>query len=812
VSIKKDQNTITKKRWYNLRTKRSFRVWGLLFLILLAWFWFALPKQLFNAPTSYIIEDKDGNLLNATIAADGQWRFPPNKNIPQKFIDCITVFEDKRFFYHPGADPIAIGRALLKDIKNGETAQGGSTLTMQVIRLSKKNNKRSIWNKIKESILAVRAEVSYSKKEILAMYAGNAPFGSNVVGLDAAAWRYFGRSPDKLSWGEMAALAVLPNAPSLVHPGKNRDVLLKKRNKLLDKLVAEKKIDESTCSLARLEPLPGQPLALPQNALHLFQRFKSDNKKSDGETKIITTVDGSLQNSVAKIIAQHQSVLKGNGINNACALVLDVETGNTLAYVGNIYATANKEMESDVDVIAAPRSPGSALKPILYAAMLSDGLILPNSIIADIPMQIGNYAPQNFDLGYDGAVPAGNALARSLNIPAVKLLQQYKYQRFYETLQQCGITTLNRSADTYGLSLILGGCEVTMWDIAGVYASMARVVNHQEKNSGVISSNDFHPPNYKFAAPSNKPSAKNIPLDATSIWFTFQAMKEVMRPGEEGLWQQFTSSKTVAWKTGTSFGFRDGWAIGITPKNVVAVWVGNTNGTGRPELVGIKTAAPILFDIFRLLPAVSLPAVQAGWFTKPAYNFSFIPVCRQSGYRANIDCPDTDTLFMPPNGNKAPLCPYHKMINLDAAGQYRVTEDCESPSAMQHKSWFILSPAMEYYYKQKNADYKVMPPFKPGCSFAETGKLIEIIYPQPDAKIYVPLEISGEKGKTIFTAAHRRAGAKIYWSLDDGFIATTQNFHQIALNPSPGKHIITLVDENGISVSRQFEILEKEKN
>ncbi len=810
MSIKENQytttnNIISKKRWYNLRTKLPLRARGLLFVVLLTWFWFALPKQLFNAPTSYIIEDKDGNLLNATIATDGQWRFPPNKNIPQKFIDCITAFEDKRFFYHPGVDPIAIGRAFLKDIKNGETAQGGSTLTMQVVRLSKKDNRRTIWNKIKESILAVRVEVSYSKKEILCMYAGNAPFGSNVVGLDAAAWRYFGRSPDKLSWGEMAALAVLPNAPSLVHPGKNREVLLKKRNKLLDKLLTDKKIDESSCNLARLEPLPGEPLALPQNALHLFQRFKSDNKNFKKETKIITTVDGALQNSVAKIIAQHQSVLKGNGINNACALVLDVETGNTIAYVGNIYDPRNKEMESDVDVIAAPRSPGSALKPILYASMLSDGLILPNSLIADIPMQIGNYAPQNFDLGYDGAVPASNALARSLNIPAVKLLQQYKYQRFYETLQQCGITTLKRSADTYGLSLILGGSEVTMWDLAGVYASMARTLNHQAKNNGVINTNDFHPPNYKFSSPANKPSAKNNQLDATSIWFTFQAMKEVMRPGEEGLWQQFTSSQTIAWKTGTSFGFRDGWAIGITPKNVVAVWVGNTDGVGRPGLIGIKTAAPILFDIFRLLPAVS-------WFSKPIYNFCFVPVCRQSGFRANIDCPDVDTLFMPPNGDKAPLCPYHKMINLDATGQYRVTEDCESPSAMQHKSWFILSPAMEYYYKQRNADYKVMPAFKPGCNFAETGKLIEIIYPQPDAKIYVPLEVSGEKGKTIFTAAHRRAGAKIYWSLDDSFAGITQNFHQIALNPAPGKHIITLVDENGISVSRQFEILEKEKN
>ncbi|MEP7143055.1 MAG: transglycosylase domain-containing protein, partial [Ferruginibacter sp.] len=401
-------NTISKSKNSPNRFKIFLRRWWIPVLIaLLSWFWLSLPNQLFNTPTSYVIEDKDGNLLNASIAEDGQWRFPYNKKVPQKFIDCITTFEDKRFFYHPGVDPIAIARAIIKNIKNKGVVQGGSTINMQVMRLSKGDNRRTIWNKLKESILAIRLQCGYSKKEVLALYAANAPFGSNVVGLDAAAWRYFGRNPAKLSWGEMAALAVLPNAPALVHPGKNRAVLLKKRNALLDQLMAAGKIDAGTCALAKLETLPGAPLPLPQNAPHLLQRFKMYNKLVKGPTIIITTLDGNLQKNVAAIVQQHQSVLKGNGINNACALVLDVETGNTLAYVGNIYAPANREMESDVDVIAAPRSPGSALKPILYAAMLSDGLILPNSIIPDIPTQIGNYSPKNFDLGYDGAVPAG---------------------------------------------------------------------------------------------------------------------------------------------------------------------------------------------------------------------------------------------------------------------------------------------------------------------------------------------------------------------------------------------------------------------
>lgn len=771
----------------------------------MVWFWMLLPDKLFNDPTSYVIEDENGDLLNASIAADGQWRFPYSKNIPEKFTACITTFEDKRFFHHPGIDPLSIARAVLKNSKSKRVVQGGSTITMQVIRLSKKNARRSFWNKLKETLLAFRLECSYSKKSILAMYASNAPFGSNVVGLDAAAWRYFGRNPADLSWGEMAALAVLPNAPALVHPGKNRAVLLKKRNALLDKLAAAGKISLSTSNLAKLESLPGNPLPLPQFAPHLLQRFKNDNKKMAGLTGIRTTINAGLQKNISKIIQQHHAVLKGNGINNLCALVLDVETGNALAYVGNVFDPANREMESDVDVIAAPRSPGSALKPVLYAAALSEGLILPASVLPDIPTQIGGYAPQNFDLSYDGAVPANLALARSLNIPAVKLLQQYKYQRFYETLQNCGITTLNRSADTYGLSMILGGCEVKMWEIAGVYASMARVLNHQLIKKGIMDDADFHPPNYikNQQVFQQKKTVKSVSLDATSIWFTFQAMQEVMRPGEEGLWQQFTSSKKIAWKTGTSFGFRDGWAIGVTPKNVVAVWVGNTDGEGRPGLIGVQTAAPVLFDIFRLLPSVS-------WFAKPAYNFTHIPVCRQSGYRAGMDCTDVDTLFMPPNAEKAPVCMYHKSIHLDSSGTFRVTGQCYSPLLMKHKSWFVLSPAMEYYYKQHHADYTTLPPFTQACTYAETGRVIELIYPQQDARIYVPVELNGEKGKTIFSAAHRNSKAKVFWSLDDTFLGTTQNFHQIALSPAAGKHIITLVDENGITLSRQFEILEKE--
>ncbi|WP_317042434.1 penicillin-binding protein 1C [Mucilaginibacter sp. OK098] len=763
-----------------------------------------MPKPLFNSPTSYVIDDTDGQLLGASIATDGQWRFPPNAEVPEKFKQCIIAFEDKRFMHHPGFDILALGRAIKQNFHSSKITSGGSTITMQVIRLATRH-KRNIWNKLIEMFMAVRLEAGYSKNEILSFYTSNAPFGSNVIGLDAASWRYFGRSPDKLSWGEMAAMAVLPNAPSLVHPGRNRAILLKKRNLLLDKLYHQGVIDSITAALAKFEPVPDRPMPLPQLAPHLLERFKSDHQtNTHGDTRLRTSIRSSLQQQVNEILERHHQVLKSNEINNIAAVVLDVETGAALAYAGNIAHPEDPEMESDVDVVDAPRSPGSTLKPMLYASMLQDGLLLPNSLMPDIPTQIAGYHPENFDLGYDGAVPASRALSRSLNVPAVKMLQQFKYERFYGVLQKMGITTLKKPADHYGLSLILGGGENTLWELSGAYADMARVLNHYTKYNGKYDPTDYHNPVYSVSSRKNKPEfEKSGLLDAGSIYYTLQAMEEVMRPGEEMLWQQFSSSQRVAWKTGTSFGFRDGWAIGITPKYVVGVWVGNTDGEGRPNLTGISTAAPALFEIFRLLP------VTRDWFEMPVGEMVKIKVCHQSGYRAGEYCDDTDDLWVPKSGLKAPVCPYHQLVHLSADGKWQVTGNCTPPNQIINKHWFVLPPSMEYYYKTKNYQYRVLPPFRPDCVQAENAAPMEVIYPKDGAKIYVPLEADGSRGRVIFNAAHRQSGVKIFWHLDDKYVGETKDFHQMALNPPPGKHVLTLVDGNGNTVHIGFEVLAK---
>ncbi|HTI61501.1 penicillin-binding protein 1C [Mucilaginibacter sp.] len=775
------------------------------FLVLcLIWFWFCLPKRLFTYPTSYVIDDEKGQLLGASIARDGQWRFPYDTNVPEKFKQCIIAFEDKRFEHHPGVDIVALGRAFKQNIGGRHVVSGGSTLTMQVIRLATKD-KRTYWNKFTEIFKALRLEIKYNKKQILAMYASNAPFGSNVVGLDAASWRYFGRSPDKLSWGEMAAMAVLPNSPSLVHPGKNRAILLKKRNLLLDKLHEQGIIDASTASLAKLEPIPDQPVPLPQLAPHLLQRFKADlQNEPDSSTRITTSIRSTLQRQVNLVLERNHDVLKGNDINNIAAIVLDVETGQTLAYCGNISHPEDSTMQSDVDVISAPRSPGSTLKPLLFANMLHDGLILPNSLVPDVPTQIIGFHPRNFDLAYDGAVPASKALSRSLNVPAVKMLQQFKSERFYDFLHRIGITTLNKPATHYGLSLILGGGENNLWELTGAYADMARVLNHYNGiYGGKYDTADYHSPVYAPQPAKEHHLEKNGMLDAASIYYTFQAMEEVMRPGEEMLWQHFSSSQRVAWKTGTSFGFRDGWAIGITPRYVVGVWVGNTDGEGRPGLTGITTAAPVMFEIFRLLP------VSREWFTMPVNDMVKIKICRQSGYRAGVYCDDTYQMWVPQGGLRAAVCPWHQPVHLDKTGKWQVTGDCEPPSEMITKNWFVLPPSMEYYYKTKNYQYHVLPPFRPDCALNTKSNPMELIYPKEGAKIYVPLEVDGKRGRMVCNAAHRQPGIKIFWHLDDKYVGETADFHQMALSPPPGLHKLTLVDANGNSVQVNFEILEK---
>jgi penicillin-binding protein 1C len=763
------------------------------FLLLLIYY-FSLPGTLFKEPYSTVIESSDGELLGAKIARDGQWRFPAQDSVPDKFKKCIVYFEDEYFYRHPGFNPVAMINAIKQNRKAGKVVRGGSTLTQQVIRLSRKGKKRTYFEKIIEVILSTRLELGYSKNEILELYAAHAPFGGNVVGLEMAAWRYFGVQSNQLSWAESATLAVLPNAPSLIYPGKNQIKLLEKRNRLLLKLNQEGVIDQQTYELSIDEPLPQKPYNLPQIAPHLLQRAA---KNEEGE-RIKTTIDYTLQNRVNQIAKYYYNQYKQNEVNNLAILVIDVKTRNVISYIGN--SPTDNDHQKDVDIIDAPRSTGSILKPLLYAAMLDDGELLPNTLVADVPTQIAGYTPQNFNLTFDGAVPAHRALSRSLNIPSVLMLQDFGVNKFYEELQKFELKDINKSPDHYGLSLILGGAESNLWDLCRTYSNLSSTVNYFNKSHGKYRTNEFAELNYNhdFEADfGSETDQKNI-IGAGSIWLTYNAMEEVNRPEGDEAWKFYDSSLKIAWKTGTSFGNRDAWAIGTNSRYVVGIWAGNATGEGRPTLTGVTSAAPILFDVFNLLP-------RQRWFGIPYEDLNEVEVCSLSGYLAKEGCPKIKQ-WVTKKGKSTRVCPYHKTIHLDKTQQFQVNSSCESVENIVTKNWFVLPPVMAWYYKGKHIEYLPLPPFKEDCLGTQTIAM-DFIYPKTNSKIYLTKNFNSEIQPVIFKVAYSQREKQLFWYVDHVYKGVTKVFHEKPIIMNAGFHYITVVDESGNEITRKVEII-----
>jgi penicillin-binding protein 1C len=761
-----------------------------------------LPVPKLDPPHSTVVEAADGTLLGARIADDGQWRFPAYSGVPDKFKKALLTFEDRYFYYHPGINPVALFRAFRQNLKAGQIVSGGSTITMQVARLAGRNRPRTYSSKIIEVIQAFKLEIFRSKEKILEMYASNAPFGGNCIGLDAAAWRYAGKSPEDITWAEAAALAVLPNSPSLVFPGKNQELLERKRNELLERMFKREYFDSLTLILALDEPLLHEPKSLPSKAPHLTDLFYMNNR---GE-RIRTTIDPVLQERTTDIVNSHQKKLAENYIFNIAAIIVDVPTGEVLAYVGNSTNSGMDPHGGDIDLIRSPRSTGSILKPFLYAAMQLSGELLPNSLVSDIPTRFPGFTPKNFDQSYSGAVTAASALSQSLNIPAVGMLQKYTPERFLELLLKSGFTTFTKPAGHYGLSLILGGGETTLWELTGAYASLSRILGRFNRENKYIIE-DYHPP--VLIASKNHQGATSIdsdpPLSAAAIWLTYQALQKVNRPETEAGWQYFSSVPELAWKTGTSYGFRDAWAVGTTPEYVIGVWAGNADGEGRPGLTGITAAAPVLFDLAGIMR-------QSEWFTPPYGEMTAIKVCRQSGYRAGPDCTDTEETEICVNGLRSIACPYHRIIHLDKSRTHQVTTGCLPASEIINEPWFVLPPAMEYFYRQKHPEYKTLPPFKKGCTPEENQSVMELIYPTNGIRIFIPRDHTGKQTRIICEVIHRNPSKKIFWHLDKEYISETKIIHQTEIFAGPGNHLLTLVDEDGNTIICHFAIVDLSPN
>ena len=753
-------------------------------VMLLLWL-FVLPQRLFKDTVySTVVESAEGELLGARIAEDGQWRFPPAGEVPERFAKALIQFEDRRFRWHPGVDVLAVGRALRENARSGHVVSGGSTITMQVIRISR-GRERTMWQKVVEAVEAVRLECRHTKKHILSLYAAHAPFGGNVVGLEAAAWRYFGVPAGDLSWGESALLAVLPNAPASLHPGKGREELLEKRNRLLKRLLEHGDIDADTYNEAVREPLPEKPVPLPAYASHYVAGCPSGVLTRSG-------IRLPLQRAVEEAVRVRSDALAAEGVADMAAVVIDNSTGEIVAYVGNS-SPLRKRPGSDVDIARSPRSTGSILKPFLYEAALEDGTILPYTLLPDVPVNLNGFAPQNFDREFYGAVPANEALARSLNVPAVFLLRQYGVPRFYDVLVKAGLTTLTHDASHYGLSLILGGAEGALLDIVRAYAGMVR---------------DFSTPPSAPLEMTEKASLEMtgkaslevagkgavLPARQMAIWYMFEALKEVNRPDQLD-WRLIGSVRKAAWKTGTSYGFRDAWAVGMTPEYTIGVWAGNAEGAGVPGLTGARAAGPAMFDILNLLP-------QGGWFEEPSLKTAIFKddtpsgrgpvlkngqkqgrggnggvvwadVCAASGHLAGPECPETVNIPLPEKAMESAPCPYHK------------------------GGVFVLPPSMEWYYRPHHPEYV--------GDRKSADKAMEFIYPSaPGSVLRMPAKMGLEEPGIVFRVAHRDAGATLWWHMDGAYVGETRLVHEIRLSPQPGHHRLTVTDASGETVTTTF--------
>lgn len=777
----------------SLVLKRYSKLASVMLASLLSALWIGLqwpdwPVTLQQPLWSVALYDRQGQLLDVQLASDQQWRmFYRGDLIPTRYQQALLHFEDRHFFWHPGINPLAIGRAAWNNLTEQQVVSGASTITMQLARLAYGQSPRSFTQKIREAWLALQLEWHYDKAQILVMYASLAPFGGNVVGLQSASWWYFGREPATLSWAEAALLAVLPNNPGALYPGRSNEPLRLKRNRLLTALAAQGLLSDLDLELALSEPLPQKAKGWPHDAPHLLNQLR---KQYPQQQRFDTTLDGTLQRQTFQLLQRHSRYLAQQSVHNVAALIVDHQQMNILAYHGNV--TMDSQAGAHVDIIRSARSSGSILKPFLFAAQLDAGLILPTALQADIRSQFGGYSPANFDLQFRGAVPAGQALAESLNVPAVRQLARFGVAPFKDVLVALGLKTLTKSADHYGLSLILGGAETRLVDLTQAYAAMAHAIGKR----------DMTVPTLRTLQQQAQPQL-HIPFSVGAAYITLQTLTEVERPDSEGSWRDYSKSQTIAWKTGTSFGLRDAWSIGTSGRYSIGVWVGNADGRPAPVLTGGQSAGPVLFDLFHQLPL-------ANWLSPPLYDLETVEVCKADGFPKRLDC-DSSLTYKPKNAKLQLGHGYMQQLWLDPSEQYQLPQGCVQGMASHPKTRLVLPLAMAWFYQMRYPEYSEAPPVWPGCEGDATEhEAIAILSPVSLGKIMLPLQGDGKLGSAIFRAVTRDPQQTLDWHFAGKYLGRTRSPHHMAIQAPSGHYELVLTASDGSRLTRVIDVVRPE--
>jgi penicillin-binding protein 1C len=736
-------------------------------------------KPIFNADYSVMVLSSKGELLNAYLNSEEQWHLPPiNNQIPDKLKTAAIVFEDENFYNHIGVDFSAIARAFFQNYKSGKIISGASTIPMQVARMSNPK-KRNYINKFLEACFAIKISLHYSKDNLLKLYLDHAPYGGNVIGYQAASLKFFGKNADMLTWSEAATLAVLPNAPGLIYPTSTSDELMKKRNQLLAVLLDKEYINEQAYQLALLEPIPDRFLSFNSLSPHLSRHLKINNTDIN---VFNTTIDADIQKKCNNIALRYRNIYSTYGIHNLSILVSETNTGNVISYVGSP-DFFDDENGGQVDGVISPRSSGSILKPFLYALCFDEGVITPESFIRDLPTYFDGFTPQNASREYNGVIKAKDALIQSLNIPAVRLLNSYGVHQFYYFLNEAGLTTLFRNSDDYGLPLILGGAEVSMWEMVSLFRGLA--------NKGVFNEN--------VVVKGQIPKKSNKLISSASCHLTLEILKDLKRPGSEYFWEKFSGSKQFSWKTGTSYGHKDAWAIGLNKEYTIAVWVGNFNGDSNKNISGASSAGPIMFDILQMLPHKEMNS----WFELQPDDFKTISVCNLSGFRASDACPEKSDILVPYGMKPLKACEYHDFVYLSDDSNYQSCSRCWGLIGGNKKVATIYPPDVAYFLRSKGQYVESPQSHYPYCPAYKADNSLSIIYPNLGARLFLPRDFDGNIQEVICNVGYNGPGEKIYWYLDEYFIGTTEKEHKLAVKFREGWSTIKVIDEFGAEDSQK---------
>ncbi|MCP3954347.1 MAG: penicillin-binding protein 1C [Desulfobacterales bacterium] len=736
----------------------------------------SIPQKKIWPAESYRFYDANGEMLAVLLSDDDFFRMKiPLEKISPLFIDTLLIKEDQYFYDHPGVNPLSILRAMGTNFQQGRIVSGASTLTMQLARMLDRRD-RTYFNKAVEVFRAIKLERNFSKREILEHYLAIAPYGGNIEGVEAAAYAYFGKSAEYLSPAEIALLIALPRAPNALRPDRHPERARQTRDQVLQVMRKRKLIDEQQYLLSLQEPLPTSRQSFPNHIPHTAWSLKARYPQNYVHQ---LTIDRNLQSRTHTLLKQHVLSLAEQGITNGAVVVMETRTREVKALVGSRDYFDQASLGAN-NGASSFRSPGSTLKPFLYALAVDSGMVSEKTVLYDIPVNYGGYSPQNYSKEFRGLVTMRDALAESLNVVAVTLSEKIGYQKLHRFLKQAKITSLKNDADYYGLPLVLGGVEMSLLELTNLYTVLA--------NEG-----SFKPYRLNGETEGDGISERQL-ISPEASWIITDILTDVERPDFPSSWEFSSSRPTIAWKTGTSYAHQDAWSVGYTPEYTIGVWIGNFDATPAQGLSGSSVAAPLLFDVFQ---AVALDPNR--WFDKPAM-VQKRKVCAECGLPGNRFCKtEIEEYFVPtvvgPVTSKR--CEVSQKIVIDRRTGRQATSETPTTEKLQ-KIFKVWPSEMAMFLLEHGVPVRKVPAYDIN-NMAGQKYYPPIIQSPVKNTQYIkrPDQLEDHEQAIKLRVATTNRVRQVSWFLNEKHIATVDPGEPVYINPPVGEYIIKVVDEVG---------------